>query len=116
MKDLVLKSLDADKAEDITTVDLNDQTALADTIIVATGTSSTHVNALAQKLKERLEGRGVKGIRLEGLSQADWVVMDAGDVIVHLFRHEVRGFYNIEKMWDAFQGFEGGDAHNHISA
>lgn len=68
-------------------------------MIVASGTSSRHVAALAEKVKERLEGRKVKGIRIEGLAQADWVAIDVGDVIVHLFRPEVREFYNIEKMW-----------------
>lgn len=72
-------------------------------MIIASGTSSRHVSALAQKLKTRLEFRGVKGMAIEGLSQSDWVAIDAGDVIVHLFRPEVRNFYNIEKMWGAFQ-------------
>lgn len=116
MKDLIEQSLDADKADDIVTVDLNNQTALADYIIVASGTSSRHVHALAEKLKERLLARGVKGIRIEGIAQSDWVILDAGDIIVHLFRPEVRGFYNIEKMWGAFQGLETVTAHNHISA
>lgn len=94
--------MDADKASDIVTIDLKDQTALADYMIIASGTSSRHVSALAQKLKTRLELRGVKGMAIEGLSQSDWVAIDAGDVIVHLFRPEVRDFYNIEKMWGAF--------------
>ncbi len=74
-------------------------------MIIASGTSSRHVGALAQKLRDRLEKRGVGGIRLEGLAQSDWVVLDAGDVIVHLFRPEVRAFYNIEKMWGPYAGF-----------
>ena len=94
--------MDADKASDIVTIDLKDQTAIADYMIIASGTSSRHVSALAQKLKTRLELRGVKGMTVEGLSQSDWVAIDAGDVIVHLFRPEVRDFYNIEKMWGAF--------------
>lgn len=94
--------MDADKAEDITTIDLNDQTGLADYMIVASGTSSRHVNALAQRLKQRFDLNGIKGVRIEGLSQSDWVIIDAGDVIVHLFRPEVREFYNIEKMWGGF--------------
>lgn len=106
MKTLIEQSLDADKAEDIVTIDLSGQSALADYMIVASGTSSRHVSALADKLKTRLEIKGVKGIRSEGQSQADWVVIDAGDVIVHLFRPEVREFYNIEKMWGAFQSFD----------
>lgn len=106
IKALIEQSLDADKALDIITIDLDDQSALADYMIVASGTSSRHVDALAKKVKEKLERNGVKGIKIEGLSQADWVAIDAGDVIVHLFRPEVREFYNIEKMWCAYQPFE----------
>ncbi len=108
--------MDADKADDIVTVNLNEQAAIADYIIVASGTSSRHVYAMAQKLKERLEIRGVKGIHIEGLAQSDWVAIDAGDIIVHLFRPEVREFYNIERMWGAFQGFDVVDSHTQISA
>jgi ribosome-associated protein len=106
IKALIEQSLDADKADDIVTIDLTGQSAIADYMVVASGTSSRHVAALAEKLKKRLEIQGVKGIRMEGLSQADWVVMDAGDVIVHLFRPEVREFYNLEKMWGAFRLFD----------
>ncbi|MGB3213586.1 MAG: ribosome silencing factor, partial [Alphaproteobacteria bacterium] len=98
-KALVEKSLDADKAQDIVTIPLKDSSALADYMIIATGTSSRHVNALAQKLKEKLEKAGQKHIRTEGLSQGDWVIMDTGDIIIHIFRSEVRAFYNLEKMW-----------------
>lgn len=106
MKNLITQSLDADKAQDVTVIDLQGQSALADYMIIASGTSSRHVHALAEKLKIRLEMRGVKGIRTEGLAQADWVVLDAGDIIVHLFRPEVREFYNIEKMWTPFPQFD----------
>lgn len=99
MKNLIEKSLDADKAENIICVDLSEGSALADYMFIATGTSSRHVSALARKLKEALQRKNVKGITLEGIAQSDWVVMDAGDIIVHLFRPEVREFYNIEKMW-----------------
>lgn len=88
-----------DKAEDIVCIPLSDSSALADYMIIANGTSSRHVSALARKLKERLHLKNVKGINIEGLGQCDWVVMDTGDVIVHLFRPEVREFYGIEKMW-----------------
>ena len=98
--------MDADKAFEIVTIELDEQAALADYMVIASGTSSRHVSALAEKLKERLEIRGVKDVRLEGVAQSDWVAIDAGDVIVHLFRPEVRAFYNIEKMWSAFHGFE----------
>lgn len=79
---------------------------MADYMIIASGTSSRHVSGLASKLKERLSARGIKGVRIEGLGQSDWVVIDAGDVIVHLFRPEVRGFYNLEKMWCTQQPFD----------
>ena len=68
-------------------------------MIIASGTSSRHVSALASKLKESLHNKNIKKVTTEGLGQCDWVVLDAGDVIVHLFRPEVRDFYNIEKMW-----------------
>ncbi len=92
-------SLDADKAFDIISTNLSHISAIADYMIIASGTSSRHINSLAQKLKEKLHAKGIKPINIEGLSQCDWVVMDAGDVIVHLFRPEVREFYSIEKMW-----------------
>ncbi len=98
-KNLIVSSLDADKGADIQVIDLSGQSALADYIIVASGTSSRHIVSMAEKLRERLEARGTKDIRIEGLGQANWVVVDAGDVIIHLFRPEVREFYNIEKMW-----------------
>ncbi len=73
--------------------------AIADYMIIASGSSSRHVLATAQKLKDRLNVRGIKDIKLEGGENADWVILDLGDIIVHLFRPEVRAFYNIEKMW-----------------
>ena len=89
-----------DKAENIVCIPLSDSSGLADYMIIANGTSSRHVSALARKLKERLHLKKVKGIKTEGIAQCDWVVIDTGDIIVHLFRPEVREFYNIEKMWD----------------
>jgi ribosome-associated protein len=99
LKDLVCQSLDDDKAVDIQVIDLRDQSALADYIVVASGTSSRHITSMAEKLRERLAARGSKDVRTEGLGQANWVILDTGDIIVHLFRPEVREFYNIEKMW-----------------
>lgn len=106
LKDLVMKSLDADKAEDVTCIELKDGSALADYMVIATGTSSRHVSALATKLQDRLNARGMRGLRIEGLGQSDWVVLDAVDVIVHIFRPEVRSFYNLEKMWSAHGAFD----------
>ena len=112
LKDFVTKSLDDDKALDIEVIDLASQSAIADYIVVASGTSTAHVKGLADKLRDRLAARGIKGIRLEGLSQGDWVVMDAGDIVVHVFRPEVREFYNIEKMWSMGLGGLGGPGNN----
>jgi ribosome-associated protein len=98
--------LDADKALDIVTIDLKDNAGLADYMIVASGTSSRHVQAMAEKLRDRLSIRGHKSIKVEGIGQSDWVAIDLGDVIVHLFRPEVREFYNIERMWCTYQPFE----------
>lgn len=99
LKMFIEESLDSDKAEDIYTIDLRGLTAIADYMIIASGRSSRQVGALAEKLQERLKVMGVQGIRMEGMGSCDWVVVDAGDVIIHIFRPEVRDFYNIEKMW-----------------
>ena len=100
LKDLVVSSLDSDKALDIEAINLMDQdSALADYMVIASGTSSRQVLALADKLKHRLESIGCKGISIEGMNDGNWVILDAGDIIVHLFRPEVRDFYQIEKMW-----------------
>ena len=98
IKDLALRSLDADKAEDIETIDLQGHSSLADYIVIASGRSARQVSALADNLVDRLLEQGVR-TRTEGLRNGDWVIVDAGDVIVHIFRPEVRTFYNIEKMW-----------------
>lgn len=100
VRDMVMKALDADKAVEIEMIDLRGLTSLADYMIVASGTSSRHVNALADKLTERLSIIGLKEIRVEGRENSEWVVVDAGDVIVHIFQPEVRSFYNIEKIWN----------------
>ncbi len=102
MKTLIEQSLDADKAMDIDTIDLRNQSAIADYIVIASGQSTRQVAALAEKLRDRLKARGVDGIKLEGLESCNWVILDAGDIVVHLFRPEVRDFYNIEKMWRSF--------------
>ncbi|QIB34092.1 ribosome silencing factor [Ancylobacter pratisalsi] len=96
---LALARLEDDKAEDIIHIELRGKTTIADYMVVATGRSQRHVGALAEHLAEAFKARGVKGVRIEGLPAADWVLIDASDVIVHIFQPEVRGFYNIEKMW-----------------
>ena len=96
---MVLTSLDDDLAQDIVTINLNGKSALADHMVVATGRSQRHVSALADHLLRKLKESGRKNIRTEGKSTGDWVLVDAGDVVVHIFREEVRAFYGIEKMW-----------------
>ncbi|MCX7899306.1 MAG: ribosome silencing factor [Methylocystis sp.] len=92
-------SLDDAKAEDVVSIDLRGKTALADEMIIATGRSTVHVAAIADKAIKACKAAGVAAPRVEGLTQGDWVLIDAGDVIVHIFRPEVRAFYNLEKMW-----------------
>jgi ribosome-associated protein len=96
---LVLTSLEDDKAEDILSIDIRGKSSVADMLIIATGRSQRHVGALADHITRKLKEAGVKDVRVEGLPTADWVLVDAGDLIVHIFRPEVRGFYNIEKIW-----------------
>ena len=96
----VLAVLDDSKAEDIATIDLDGKSALADTMIIASGRSHRHVSALADHVQRALKDAGFGSPRVEGLPHADWVLIDAGDVILHLFRPEVRSFYNMEKLWD----------------
>jgi len=97
--ELVKASLDDDKSEDIVSIDLRGKTEIADFMVVASGRSSRHVASIAENLRERLKQHGLKGIVIEGLTQGDWVLIDVGDIVVHLFRPEVRSFYTIEKMW-----------------
>lgn len=96
---LILASLEDDKAEDIVTIDIKGRSSLADTLIVASGRSQRHVGALADHLVKKLKENGVREVRVEGLPHCDWVLVDAGDVITHLFRPEVRSFYDIERIW-----------------
>ena len=97
----VLSSLEDAKAEDIVTIDIQGKSALGDHMIVATGRSHRHVGAIADRLVADLKQAKLGPVRVEGLPHCDWVLIDAGDIIVHIFRPEVREFYNIEKMWAA---------------
>ena len=94
-----MAQLDDSKAEAIVTINLDGKAALADTMVVASGRSNRHVGAIADQLVEKLKQSGHKNLRIEGLPQCDWVLVDAGDVVVHVFRPEVRSFYNLEKLW-----------------
>ena len=97
--DLVTSSLDADKAENILTIPLQGKSSMTDYIVIASGASSRQVAAMAEHIEFKLKQAGVSLLGLEGMRQADWVLLDANDVIVHLFRHEVRDFYGLERMW-----------------
>ena len=88
-----------DNAYAIGTIDFTGKTTIADAMVVTSGTSTRHVGSLADRVLEDLAVAGVRGARVEGMPHCDWVLIDAGDVIVHVFRPEVRAFYNLEKMW-----------------
>jgi ribosome-associated protein len=101
---LVEKQLDDDKAENILSIPLAGKSPMADAMIVASGRSARHVSALADHVARKLKDAGVSQVRVEGLPNADWVLIDAGDLIVHIFRPEVREFYNLERIWSADVG------------
>ncbi|MAA99331.1 MAG: ribosome silencing factor [Stappia sp.] len=97
----VLASLEDSKAEDVVTIDITGKSPMADQVIVASGRSHRHVGAIADHLLRDIKDAGHGGAQVEGVPQCDWVLIDAGDVVVHVFRPEVRAFYNIEKLWSA---------------
>ena len=97
--ELVLHQLDEDQAQELVVVPLAGKSSIADHMVIASGRSSRQVASMAQKLAEKLKQAGFGPARLEGLPAADWVLIDAGDVVVHLFRPEVRSLYNLERMW-----------------
>lgn len=99
MHDMVLRSLEDDKGQEIVTIPLSGKTTVADYMVVATGTSQRHVASMAEKLIERVAANGQRKPVAEGLHDSSWVLIDAGDVIVHLFRTETRAFYDIERLW-----------------
>ena len=96
---LVLEQLDDDQAQEVVTIDLEGKSSIADHMVIASGRSTRQVAAMAQKLAEKVKQEGFGPVKLEGLPAADWVLIDAGDVVVHIFRPEVRSFYNLERMW-----------------
>jgi ribosome-associated protein len=99
LEDMILARLDDDKAQDVVFIDLKGKSAVADALVVASGRSHRHVGAMADHLLRALKDEGYGRARVEGLPHCDWVLIDTGDVIIHLFRPEVRSFYNIEKIW-----------------
>ncbi len=99
LKALALGCLDEMKAEETVEIDLVGKTSLADTMIIASGRSQRHVGSIADKIIQEMKNQGFGNARVEGMPACDWVLIDAGDVLVHIFRPEVRGFYNLEKIW-----------------
>ncbi|RWM02171.1 ribosome silencing factor [Mesorhizobium sp.] len=97
----VLASLEDSKAENIVSIDIQGKSSLGDYMVIASGRSHRHVSAVADHLLKALKDAGLGMARVEGLASADWVLIDSGDIIVHVFRPEVREFYNLEKMWQA---------------
>ncbi len=96
-----MQQLDDDKAENVLNIPLTGKSPMADAMIVASGRSARHVSALADHVARKLKEAGVAQVRTEGLPNADWVLIDAGDIIVHIFRPEVREFYNLERIWSS---------------
>ena len=96
---LILSRLDDMKAEETVTIDLRGKSAFSDYMVVTSGRANRHVGAIAENVTKGLKETGIKGIHVEGLPNCDWVLIDSGDVIVHVFRPEVREFYNLERLW-----------------
>jgi ribosome-associated protein len=96
---LITASLDDDKAENVVVVDLDGKASFADYMVIATGRSDRQVGAMADHLVQKLKAEGIRQVPAEGMAQRDWVLLDSGDVVVHLFRPEIRSFYNLEKLW-----------------
>ncbi|KAB2940393.1 MAG: ribosome silencing factor [Hyphomicrobium sp.] len=107
----IVRWLDEAKAEDVVTIDLAGKSSIGDFMVVATGRSDRHVGAIAEQLGRKLKEKGLGRVRIEGLEACDWVLLDTGDIIVHVFRDEVREFYNLEKMWSADRPGEPTTAH-----
>jgi ribosome-associated protein len=99
--DAVLASLDDAKAEDVVSLDLGGKSSLADHMIVATGRSDRHVGSIADRVANDLKLKGFPGVRMEGQGTCEWVLIDAGDIIIHVFKPDARTFYNLERLWGA---------------
>ena len=110
LKDIV-HWLDEAKAEEVVTIDLAGKSSIGDFMVVATGRSDRHVGAIAEQIGRKLKEQGLGRVRVEGMEACDWVLIDTGDIIIHVFRDEVREFYNLEKMWSAERPVEPTTAH-----
>ena len=102
LKQVVIKTLDLNKAQDIITIDLKDKSSMADYMIIASGTSSRHIQSLSEQVLEKLKNNGVKESRIEGKQSNEWKLVDGIDLIVHIFHPEKRKFYELEKIWSEF--------------
>ena len=99
LKQIVIKTLDLNKAQDIVTIDLKDKSSMADYMIIASGTSSRHIQSLSEQVLEKLKDNGIKESKIEGKESAEWKLVDGIDLIIHIFHPEKRKFYELEKMW-----------------
>ncbi len=99
LKEIVINTLDLNKAQDIVTIDLKDKSSIADYMIIASGTSSRHIQSLSEQVLEKLKNNGVKDPKIEGKESGEWKLVDGIDLIVHIFHPEKRKFYELEKIW-----------------
>ncbi len=99
LKQIVINTLDINKAQDIVSIDLKDKSSMADFMIIASGTSSRHIQSLSEQVLEKLKNNGVKDSRIEGKDSSEWKLVDGIDLIIHIFHPEKRKFYELEKMW-----------------
>ena len=99
LKQVVVKTLDNNKAQNIVSIDLKDKSSMADYMIIASGTSSRHIQALSEQVLEMLKNNGIKNSKIEGIDSSEWKLVDGIDIIVHIFHPEKRKFYELEKMW-----------------
>jgi len=102
LKEIVITTLDLNKAEDIVTIDLKDKSSMADYMIIASGTSSRHIQSLSEQVLEKLKDNGIKESKIEGKESGEWKLVDGIDLIVHIFHPEKRKFYELEKIWSEF--------------
>ena len=99
LKDIIIKTLDLNKAHDIISIELKDKSSIADYMIIASGTSSRHLQSLSENLVSELKKYGINNCRIEGKESAEWKLVDAIDIIIHIFHPDKRKFYDLEKMW-----------------
>ena len=102
LKEIIITILDLNKAEDIVTIDLKDKSSMADYMIIASGTSSRHIQSLSEQVLEKFKDNGIKDSKIEGKESSEWKLVDGIDLIVHIFHPEKRKFYELEKIWSEF--------------